>query len=652
MIDRAIAMFGTTQPVAESVELRAGPLSATFENGALRWIRFNGTEAVRAIAFLVRDRNWNTPTALLSNLELRQSEVDFRVTFNALCRTADGELPWTAEITGTSDGTLTFIGTAVPRADFVTNRTGFVLLHPLQGVAGRSVEIEHVDGSCRRARFPLLVDPEQCFLDIRSLAHEVLPGVTATCRMEGDAWEMEDHRNWLDASFKTYVRPLALPHPYKIEAGSRVTQKVTLSFAGSRPPAVPTAADASVSVALGGESGERMPLIGLRTPLQWMEEAAAAADLIRLAGPALLNGRIDPRAGHGAKEMRRLGELAAATGAGLALEFVVPCRRHPSLELAEFASWVDQAGIRPESIMLAAVPDRIRLEPGPPPPPLALLGEIYRAARAAFPNAVIGGGTFGFFTELNRNWPPIGLIDFIGHMVSSVVHAADDHAMMENLESFGHIARTVRAFAGSLPYRVISSSIALDTSPYGEPAANPENGRSTMVRMDPRHRSLFGAAWTLGSIAEAARAGLAAITPAALAGELGIVHQRLPYSQPWFDDLGSPAVFPIYHVIAGLAPAAGRPLLEAVSADSRRIAALAHRGAGGETCLWLANLTDRPQRVGVSGLGEDVCTGRLDHSTFEAAAGDLSFLQAQSGAPFSPEIEIGAHGILRFQTGR
>jgi hypothetical protein len=31
--------------------------------------------------------------------------------------------------------------------------------------------------------------------------------------MEGDAWEMEDHRNWLDASFKTYVRPLALPYP-------------------------------------------------------------------------------------------------------------------------------------------------------------------------------------------------------------------------------------------------------------------------------------------------------------------------------------------------------------------------------------------------------------------------------------------------------
>jgi len=77
------------------------------------------------------------------------------------------------------------------------------------------------------ARFPQLVDPEQCFFDLCALSHEVVPGVRATCRMEGDAWEMEDHRNWLDASFKTYVRPLALPHPYALKAGSRITQTVT-----------------------------------------------------------------------------------------------------------------------------------------------------------------------------------------------------------------------------------------------------------------------------------------------------------------------------------------------------------------------------------------------------------------------------------------
>src|SRR5690348_13958155 len=112
MIDRAIALFGTTEPAAALTELKAGPLTVTLENGALRWIRYDGIEALRGIAFLVRDRSWGTPTPMISNLELRQSEAGFRVTFDALCRTEDGELPWRAEITGAPDGTLRFTGIA------------------------------------------------------------------------------------------------------------------------------------------------------------------------------------------------------------------------------------------------------------------------------------------------------------------------------------------------------------------------------------------------------------------------------------------------------------------------------------------------------------------------------------------------------------
>ena len=64
-----------------------------------------------------------------------------------------------------------------------------------------------------KSRFPEEIDPQCPFQDIRALTHEVAPGVSATCRMEGDTFEMEDHRNWMDASYKTYVRPLALPWP-------------------------------------------------------------------------------------------------------------------------------------------------------------------------------------------------------------------------------------------------------------------------------------------------------------------------------------------------------------------------------------------------------------------------------------------------------
>ncbi len=651
-VETSIALFGTAEPLPERIVLHAGPVSATLENGALRWIKLNGVEVLRGMAFLVRDQSWDTAGAEISDLRIEQNDDGFRVAFNALCRTRDGELPWTAEIVGEASGSLRFVGTAHPTEDFVTNRTGFVVLHPLERVVGCPVEITHVDGVKRRARFPALVDPEQCFFNVRAMAHQVEPGVWATCTMEGDAWETEDHRNWLDASFKTYVRPLSLPYPYTLKGGESVTQAVTLTFSGPLPKAHGGSADdRPVEVALGRTAATRMPSIGLRAPLPWMKEARDAAELARVAGPQLLNGRIDPRAGHGVKEMKALGDLAQAVGAGLTLELVVPCQREPSVELADLAAQLKESGVRPESILVAAAEDRIRQEPGPPPPPLSLLGDLYRSARAAFPDAVIGGGTFSFFTELNRNWPPIGLIDYIAHMSCSVVHASDDRAMMENLESFQHIARTVRAFAGETPYRIVSSGIGFDAEPAGNPAANPDNCRHTLSGMDPRHRGLFGAAWTLASIGELARGGAAAVSPAELVGGAGIVHCRMRQEQPWFDTLGVPAVYPAFHVVAAMAKAAGRLCVEAVSSDRTRVAALAFSAADTGTCLWLANLCDAPQRVL---LPAEVCGGhvaRLDESTFEPAVMDPAFLETSTTTLVKNEIEIGAYGVVRIQMG-
>ena len=60
---RSIKLFGTEEPVSEPVALKAGPLEASLDAGNLRYIRVGGNEALRAIAFLVRDRNWGTYSA-------------------------------------------------------------------------------------------------------------------------------------------------------------------------------------------------------------------------------------------------------------------------------------------------------------------------------------------------------------------------------------------------------------------------------------------------------------------------------------------------------------------------------------------------------------------------------------------------------------
>ena len=75
------------------------------------------------------------------------------------------------------------------------------------------------------------------FQDIRALSHEVTPGTWVTCTMEGDTFEMEDQRNWSDASYKTYVRPLARPWPYTLPKGEKVPQAVRLAVTGKLPAA-------------------------------------------------------------------------------------------------------------------------------------------------------------------------------------------------------------------------------------------------------------------------------------------------------------------------------------------------------------------------------------------------------------------------------
>ena len=457
----------------------------------------------------------------------------------------------------------------------MTNRTGFVVLHPLDGVVGEPVVVTHVDGTERRMRFPYFVDPEPCFTDVRAMRHRVTGDVWATCTMEGDAWETEDHRNWLDASFKTYVRPLRLPYPYTLAAGETVRQSVTVSFTGDAPVTVVTK-PAETEVVLGGPTVGTMPIIGLRVPSGKLDEAFARADAIRRTGVQLLNGTVDLRSDDVPLLLSRYAALAEAVGARLALQVILPCDDIES-ELAGLAASVAPRSTLLESILIAPAENRIRTDPGPPVPPAALVARLYAAARQTFPGVRIGGGTLGAFAEFNRNLPPPGLVDFVAHTSSSLVHAADDATLIENLQSFGFVAESVHAACGSIPYRLAASGISLDEGPFCGTVPNPELTRTTLASADPRERGLFGAAWMLASMGAIAAAGVEAVSPAAVAGGASI--------------FSADGLTPAGHVVTGMARAAGAPRYEARSSD-RGVAALAF-SSGGATSLWLANLSGR-----------------------------------------------------------
>lgn len=236
----AFLLYGTHAVEAEPIRLRAGALSADFVNGNLRTIRHGGTEVLRAIAYIVRDRDWGTYEPVLTGLVIDQDAESFAISYSASCIGPDGSrLGFHATIKGFADGRLVFDVGALPESDFETNRCGFCILHPIAGLAGSPVTVEHTDGSIVATKLPELIDPWQPFKNLRTITHEVRPGVTAECRMEGDVFEMEDQRNWSDASYKTYVRPLALPWPYVLPAGQTLRQTISLRITGEGKARLP-----------------------------------------------------------------------------------------------------------------------------------------------------------------------------------------------------------------------------------------------------------------------------------------------------------------------------------------------------------------------------------------------------------------------------
>ena len=616
---RAVKLTGTDQPDAIGKILKAGPINVEFDHGNLRYIKLNGVEVLRGVAFLVRDENWGTYTPTISNLKIDERKEGFSISYHALCTRLGQQISYDATIVGKGNGDLVFRATAKAKTKFLTNRTGFVVLHPLEGVVGQALKVEHVDGSLTNDKFPEQVNPDCPFRNIRALSHEVVPGVWVRCQMEGDAYEMEDHRNWTDASFKTYIRPLSKPWPYTLAAGEVLHQSVTLSFSGALPKPSRAGKTGGVKVAIGPETEQTMPPIGLGVPAEEVDHALGQVDLLKFIGAKFLVFHFDPRLKHGVIELTKCRILSEKTRAEVALEVVVQSLTDVAGELAQVAQFVGRAGLKLAAVSVCPAGHLKSVLPGGVYPPAPDLEELYRATRAAFPGVQVGGGMFSFFTELNRKRPPVEGLDFITNTTSPIVHAADDRSVMETLAALPWQIETAKAFSNGTPHRVGPSGIGARDNPHGAAASeNPNNLRVCLAKMDPRQRGLFSAAWTLGYVATLARAGVAAVSMAAPTGPLGIIYRETEYTQPFYDDLEGASVYPVFHTLTALAAASGNRLLDVQTSEPAKLACLGW-SAKNDKIVMLANLTAGELTVGLPSVPADATLGVLDENSFISA---------------------------------
>jgi hypothetical protein len=222
-------LYGTDQPDVESMDASAAGFRFRVQGPQIRGVMLGETEVVRSIGLVIRDEFWGTHQLHQRACVTSADDQDWRQVVDGYVAGTDGTpmLDWRVDIHIRSRGVLVYARLQALE-DFVTCRAGLMLLHPLKGVVNAPVSVTHNDMSIEHGTFPDLIAPAQPFFDIRRLVHTPAPGLTLQWDFSGDVFEMEDQRNWCDASFKTYNRPLAWPCPYRLGKGEHIEQSISL----------------------------------------------------------------------------------------------------------------------------------------------------------------------------------------------------------------------------------------------------------------------------------------------------------------------------------------------------------------------------------------------------------------------------------------
>jgi D-apionolactonase len=241
-------------------KLDAGPLTLEYSEGSL-WNISNGSEEViRRIYLVFQDINWTSRPFEIKDEIWEVSDRSFSAKIKAQGSHDAKDLSVELEINGSESGEITYGFSASTAVSFMRNRLGLCLLHPVAGLAGRDCELTKADGAIEKSKFPEAISPDQPFLNLSGISHQLQSGQVATVKFQGEIFESEDHRNWSDASYKTYCTPISLPFPAQVTPGEALSQKITISISGEHATSI--SKDESAVITVGTKEIE-LPKIGL-----------------------------------------------------------------------------------------------------------------------------------------------------------------------------------------------------------------------------------------------------------------------------------------------------------------------------------------------------------------------------------------------------
>lgn len=547
-----------------------GDLTVTIDGIDVRDIRWHGHEAVRRIYPVFQDRNWTNRPFRIETQQVSEGADSVTLVATGTGSFDAEQLRWrvAADIRPTG---IVYRFSAEASSSFLRNRLGMCVLHPMSA-AGALVSVEHVDGTVEAGELPTNISAFQPFIDMRAVTHELPNGGQANVRLLGETYEMEDHRNWTDASFKTYCTPITLPFPVEVGQGDRIEQTVEVSFTGGSSAA--EAVDAPIEINIDENLTE---LPGLGVCLSTDDLAKQDAQLLDLSALQLdhLRVDIDPTSPTSVTTLTRASGIATALGA--ALHVAATCSG-PS-DLATLADLPAEVITPIRTLYVLSSADKVT--------PDTWSTEARDILGDAWSGVLLGGGTDLYFTELNREPPDPLAFDALNFSLNPQVHAFDDRTLIQNTMTQQVVAEQAPRLTDPARLSVSPISLRPRFNPNATDPASDVSNTDLPNDVDARQKTYFAANWTAMSIKYLAAAGT--------------VDTATYFETFGWKGLGEPdEPFPVWQVFASLAEMTHAQ--RCTSSDPESVDALIARNADQRIAL-VANWTADKQTIHIGALG-------------------------------------------------
>lgn len=500
--------------------IETGKISLFYHQGFFRKLSLNNLEFLRGIYPAVRDRDWGTvpcvkteiiPDAAGSKrmISERQFYIQDPIRFVAeIAMDQIAENEWLFSFEGRADN------------DFLKNRIGWNVLLPLNSITGQEFIATSAEKTTIRGVFPVDISPVQPIKNLKKLTFTDKNGCRIELVFTGDIFEMEDQRNWTDASFKIYSTPLDLPFPAKINQGDIIRQSIRLTIENLN--------NKHIHIPVAKNKNGVFPTIGLNALSNPRRYHSNEIDLLSKLQLDFLSIHLKNNA---EEEIERLlehfrlcSELELKTVISIhffkneslqdGLQKVILQNNNlvKSIELFDANSFLCQ-GTHIESTLTFL--------------------------KTKIPGVLIGGGTYAYYAELNRAEKLIENVDYMAFSVSPQVHAFDDHTIIENIEGISHVVRDAKK-RFDLPIHINALTLAQRMNFV----ATDNNSNQADKFIDKRQNTIFTALWILGVLKSCAIEGCSAVSMFETIGKKGVLDSN---SEDTLDK--NTEIFPVYYLI-------------------------------------------------------------------------------------------------------